>query len=69
MSTPRANARILFSTFRAARSRTAWCPLRAHAMDYGVVITDGNTLSVDMTETNRLRGAALAVAHHAGARE
>jgi N-methylhydantoinase B len=37
--------------------------------DYGVIITDGNTLSVDMTETNRLRGAALAAAHHAGARE
>jgi len=35
--------------------------------DYGVVITNPQTLSVDLAETERLRSAALARAHHVSA--
>jgi len=35
--------------------------------DYGVVITNPQTLTVDMAETEKLRSAALSRAHHASA--
>ena len=35
--------------------------------DYGVVITNPQTLTVDMAETEKLRSAALARAHHVSA--